>query len=80
MWNKDVLRYLDLDEAIKYGDVGRMEQALPHLIFRFSGGANPRYAIELLELFQGIYREWTEEVTYVLHTQPELVSILIAAI
>ncbi|TDL17180.1 hypothetical protein BD410DRAFT_843808 [Rickenella mellea] len=67
MWNRDVLRYLDLSEAIRTGDVGIMEQHIPHLIFRFAGGKNSKYLIELLELFQALRREWPENVkTFVL--------------
>lgn len=67
MWNRDVLRYLDLSDAIKYGDVGIMEDSLPHLLYRFSGGGNSNYTIEVLELFQGFLREWPADVKYVLN-------------
>jgi hypothetical protein len=35
---------------------------LPHLLFRFIGGRNSNYATEILELLQGLHREWTPEV------------------
>lgn len=54
MWNMDVLPYLELWDAIKHGDVGHMEDLLPTLLFRFSGGGNPKYTIEILELLQGL--------------------------
>ncbi len=38
MWNRDVLQYIILDDAIKHGDVGMMEAMLPQLLFRFVGG------------------------------------------
>ncbi|KAF8886746.1 hypothetical protein BD779DRAFT_1471007 [Infundibulicybe gibba] len=62
MWNCDVLPYLELRDAIKIGDVGRMEDLLPTLLFRFAGGGNSKYAIEILELLQGLYREWPDLV------------------
>lgn len=62
LWNRDVLRYLDLDQGIRCGDVGIMEQSLPHLAFRFSGGGNSKYTIEVLELLQGLQHEWPPEV------------------
>lgn len=61
-FNRDLLDYFELDEAMRAGDVGRMEDMLPRLLFRFVGGGNNKYAIEILELLQGLHREWTEEV------------------
>ncbi|TDL30201.1 hypothetical protein BD410DRAFT_709862 [Rickenella mellea] len=61
MWNRDVLRYFDLSDAIKYGDIGIMEQHLPHLLLRFTGGKNSKYALEICELLQGLWREWPED-------------------
>ena len=65
MWNMDVLPYLELRDAMKHGDVGRMEDLLPILLFRFVGGGNPKYAIEILELLQGLQQEWPEAVWFV---------------
>ena len=31
MWNRDILQYIVLDKAIKYGDVGLMEACLVKL-------------------------------------------------
>ncbi|TDL27181.1 hypothetical protein BD410DRAFT_714083 [Rickenella mellea] len=62
MWNRDVLRFFDMSEAIRTGDVGIMEQHIPHLIFRFAGGNNSKYLIELFELFQALRKEWPENV------------------
>ncbi|KDQ56803.1 hypothetical protein JAAARDRAFT_132254 [Jaapia argillacea MUCL 33604] len=62
MWNRDVLGYIVLDQAIKRGDIGTMEAMLPHLLFRFVGGKNSKYAIEVLELLQGLEREWPPDV------------------
>jgi hypothetical protein len=40
---------------MKDGDVGLMEKLLPTLLFRFIGGGNGKYAVEVLELMQGLY-------------------------
>ncbi|KAF7358171.1 hypothetical protein MVEN_00865500 [Mycena venus] len=64
MFNIDVLPYLNLRETIKAGDIGRIEDLLPTLLFRFAGGGNPKYTIEILELFQGLHREWPEVLRY----------------
>lgn len=55
MWNADVLPYLELREAIWTGDVGRMEDLLPTLLFHFTGGGNHKYATKILELLQGLH-------------------------
>lgn len=62
LWNRDVLHYLDLDQGIWCGDVGVMEQSLPHLAFRFVGGGNSKYTIEVLELLQELLHKWPPEV------------------
>jgi hypothetical protein len=62
MWNRNVLHYIILDHAIRHGDIGLMEDMLPVLLFRFLGGSNKNYAIEVLELLQGLHREWPSEV------------------
>ncbi|KAJ7122658.1 hypothetical protein C8R43DRAFT_899695 [Mycena crocata] len=62
MWNMDVLPYLQLRDAIKVGDIGRIQDLLPTLLFRFAGGGNSKYTIEILELLQGLNREWTPEI------------------
>ncbi|RDX45838.1 hypothetical protein OH76DRAFT_1457458 [Lentinus brumalis] len=62
MFSADILTYFDLREAIRIGDVGRMEDLLPQMLFRFVGGGNPKYASEVLELLQKLRREWPEEV------------------
>ncbi|KAJ7849914.1 hypothetical protein B0H13DRAFT_1905974 [Mycena leptocephala] len=66
MWNADVLPYLQLRDAIKAGDIGRMQDLLPVLLFRFAGGGNSNYTIEVLELLQGLNQEWPPEIkTYI---------------
>ncbi|KAH7890483.1 hypothetical protein F5I97DRAFT_1774879, partial [Phlebopus sp. FC_14] len=62
MWNRDALHYVDLDDAIKSGNVGVIEETLPHLLFHFVGGNNSKYAIEVLELLQCLYHEWPLEL------------------
>lgn len=61
-WNRDALQYIVLDQAIRHGHVGLMEDMLPTLLFRFIGGRNSKYAVEVLELLQGLQREWPEEI------------------
>lgn len=62
MWNHNILHYIILDNSIQSGDVGMMEHMLPYLYHRFQGGGNGKYAIEVMELLQGLHREWTAEV------------------
>ncbi|KAI0687714.1 hypothetical protein BC835DRAFT_1419737 [Cytidiella melzeri] len=59
---RDLLNYLDLDDTMKTGDVGRMELLLPRLLFRFHGGGSHNYAHEMLELMQGLWREWPDDL------------------
>lgn len=61
-WNFDALPYLALRDAIKTGDVGRMEDLLPTLLMWFEGGGNSKYAVEVMELLQGLRREWPDEI------------------
>ncbi|KAJ7591737.1 hypothetical protein C8J56DRAFT_1046070 [Mycena floridula] len=63
MLNRDILHYIVLDKAIKHGDVGLMEDMLPHLLYHFIGGHNSNYAIEVLELLQSLHSEWPPEVS-----------------
>ncbi|KAI0682087.1 hypothetical protein BC835DRAFT_1230763, partial [Cytidiella melzeri] len=53
-----------LDNAMKTGDVGRMELLIPRLLFRFCGGPSSHYAIGLLELLQGLQHEWPQDLRY----------------
>nr|VWP00644.1 Putative transcriptional regulator containing an aminotransferase domain [Ganoderma boninense] len=61
MFATDILPYLNLRDAMRIGDVGRMEDLLPTLLFRFAGGSNPKYTIEILELLQKLKCEWPPE-------------------
>ncbi|KAI0324314.1 hypothetical protein GY45DRAFT_1395406 [Cubamyces sp. BRFM 1775] len=63
MFNRDLLLYVVLNQAIKRGDVGLMEHMLPHMLFRFVGGRNSHYAGETLEMLQGLHREWPSAIS-----------------
>ncbi|KAF8627584.1 hypothetical protein AX17_006157 [Amanita inopinata Kibby_2008] len=62
MWNKDVLPYIELRDAIRSGDISRMEDLLPTLLFCFAGGGNTKYMTEILELLQGLKCEWPASI------------------
>lgn len=62
MFNHDILSYIELSAAMKCGDIGHMEDLLPTLLFRFAGGGNSKYTIEVLELLQGLRQEWPEDI------------------
>ncbi|KAJ6448999.1 hypothetical protein C8R45DRAFT_849982 [Mycena sanguinolenta] len=62
MFLRDVLPYIMFRAAIKHGDVGLIEDMIPQLLFRFIGGKNSKYAIEMLELLQGLHRDWPPEI------------------
>lgn len=61
-FNRDILIHLELGDAIKTGDVGRMRDILPRQLFRFIGGKHSNYIGEILELIQGLEREWPEDL------------------
>ena len=62
MWNQDVLQYLVLNDAVRDGDVGLMELLLPHMFIQFNGAGKGKYAIEVLELLQGLHKEWPDKI------------------
>ncbi|KAJ7199391.1 hypothetical protein GGX14DRAFT_572773 [Mycena pura] len=62
MFLRDVLPFVLLRAAVGRGDVGIMEDMIPHLLFRFIGGKNSNYTTEMLELLQGLNREWPAEI------------------
>ncbi|KAJ7670870.1 hypothetical protein DFH06DRAFT_1370098 [Mycena polygramma] len=62
MFLRDVLPYVMFRAAIKQGDVGLIEDMIPQLLLRFIGGKNSKYSIEMLELLQGLHRDWPPEV------------------
>ena len=61
-FNRDLLEYLELDDAIKQGHISRMEDMLPSLLYRFQGGNNKLYVIEVTELLQKLHKEWTDDM------------------
>ena len=61
---RDALLYIDFDYAIQHGDVGSLQDHLPRLLFRFAGGQNKNYVIEMLEILQGLQHEWPDDVRY----------------
>lgn len=70
MFCRDVLHYVTLDQAIRNGDVGLMEDFLPHLLYRFIGSGSSNYATEVVEMLQAFHREWPPEVKYVVTSNP----------
>ncbi|KAF8215474.1 hypothetical protein K438DRAFT_1561950 [Mycena galopus ATCC 62051] len=63
MFLRDVLPYsIMFRNAIKQGDVGLIEDMIPQLLFQFLGGNNNKYAIEMLELLQGLNHDWPPEI------------------
>ncbi|CDO73373.1 hypothetical protein BN946_scf185013.g6 [Trametes cinnabarina] len=62
LFSTDILAYFDLQEAMKIGDVGRMEDLLPTLLYHFLGGGNHKYAVEILELLHKLREEWPDEL------------------
>jgi hypothetical protein len=59
---RDLLDYIDINDAIMTGDVGCIQDQLPRLLFRFGGGKNKNYTNELLELLQGLLKEWPDDL------------------
>ena len=39
-----------------------MEDLLPSLLYRFQGGNNKLYVVEVTELLQKLHKEWTIDV------------------
>ncbi|KAJ7114321.1 hypothetical protein C8R44DRAFT_710147 [Mycena epipterygia] len=62
MFLRDVIPFILLRSAVKHGDVGFMEDMLPFMLYRFIGGKNSNYTGEMLELLQGLHREWPPEI------------------
>lgn len=58
---RDVAVYIELDGAIKSGDIGRIKHVLPIINLMMHGGGNTNYALELLCLLYGIRYLWTDE-------------------
>lgn len=58
---RDVAVHIELTEAIKAGDIGRISHLLPIITLMMHGGGNTNYALELLRLLYGIRHLWTDE-------------------
>jgi hypothetical protein len=59
---RDLLDYVLLDKAVSSGDIGLLEDLLPRILFRYIGGGSKNYSIEILELLQGLHREWPADL------------------
>ncbi|KAG0011207.1 hypothetical protein BGZ81_002342 [Podila clonocystis] len=60
---QDMLVYIELGDAIKQGDVGRIEAVLGPITIMFQAGGTKNYAIQLLRLAFDIRHTWTERRT-----------------
>ncbi|KAG0013267.1 hypothetical protein BGZ82_002236, partial [Podila clonocystis] len=60
---RDVAVYIELSDAVKTGDTGRIKHVLPAITLMMHGGGNKNYALELLRFIYGIRYLWTEEWT-----------------
>jgi hypothetical protein len=58
----NLLDYVNFDRAIKTGDVRYLMDLLLCLLFQFVGGRNKNHATEILELLQGLHREWPPDL------------------
>ncbi|KAG0352647.1 hypothetical protein BGZ54_002649 [Gamsiella multidivaricata] len=58
---RDVAVHIELTEAIKAGDIGRISHLLPIITLMMHGGGNTNYALELLRLLYGFRHLWTDE-------------------
>jgi len=58
---RDIAVHIELDEAIKAGDIGRISHLLPIITLMMHGGGNTNYALEMLRLLYGIRHLWTDE-------------------
>ncbi|KAJ7094819.1 hypothetical protein C8R44DRAFT_584516, partial [Mycena epipterygia] len=62
MFIRDVIPFILLRLAVHIGDIGMMEDMIPLMLYQFIGGRNSNYAGEMLELLQGLQREWPPEI------------------
>ncbi|KAF9943454.1 hypothetical protein BGZ65_001019, partial [Modicella reniformis] len=52
---------LELDEAIRCGDVGRIEQTLQVINLMFQAGRTKNYGNMLMRVIYGIRHEWSPQ-------------------
>lgn len=57
---RDMMVYLDLCDAIRAGDIGRLEDTLLMVMVMFQAGGMKNYANELLRLAYGMCYAWSE--------------------
>ena len=63
MMNRDLLEYAITHKlAISRGDVGLVEALIPRRLLRYAGGGHTNYTVELLELLQGLHKEWGSDI------------------
>jgi hypothetical protein len=58
---RDALLYIDLSDAIRSGDIGRIEEALKWITVCVQSASTKNYANELLHLHCGFRYAWTEQ-------------------
>ncbi|KAF9941102.1 hypothetical protein BGZ65_005218 [Modicella reniformis] len=58
---RDMVLFIELSNAIKIGDVGRIEESLKWITIMFQAGSTKNYANELLHLHTGLRHGWSDE-------------------
>ncbi|KAF9977406.1 hypothetical protein BGZ65_007410 [Modicella reniformis] len=58
---RDMTVYLELDEAISCGDVGRIEEVLVMINVMFQAGGMKNYANELMRVVYGLRHKWSPQ-------------------
>ncbi|KAG0334693.1 hypothetical protein BG004_000311 [Podila humilis] len=61
MFIRDMIVYIEFCEAIKQGDVGRIEEILKRITVMFQAGEHKNYALELLSFRYNIDYVWSPE-------------------
>ncbi|KAG0196083.1 hypothetical protein BGX28_000146 [Mortierella sp. GBA30] len=63
MFLRDMMVYMEMDAAIKVGDIGRVLEALKMVLIMFQSKETKNYANELLRLAYGIHHAWSPQWT-----------------
>ncbi|KAF9084719.1 hypothetical protein BGX29_002411 [Mortierella sp. GBA35] len=58
---RDMVVYIEFCDAIKAGDIGRIEAILKRITIMFQAGKNKNYGFELLRLDFNVRHRWTED-------------------
>ncbi|KAJ3980714.1 hypothetical protein F5890DRAFT_1419052 [Lentinula detonsa] len=58
---RDLLYFTELNQAIRDGDFGRVEDILPDIAALFSSAGSHKYTTEILHLLYNLKKVWTEE-------------------